>query len=354
MQRHHPKIPLKHTHTIYAVCSVWDKGYRYGFNSMEKDNEINVNGGSYDFGARIYDSRLGRWLSLDPLMAEYTSLSPYCGIGNNPILIIDPDGRKLIIDNGGVLLEYREGKLYSLDEVDDNGNYSKEYTPGEGEYAKKVLDNLSLLTNTPSGIQLVNDIVTNQKVINIKPSQIVNGKKLDNAHSNGSIYIDFNSTNSIPTQNGYTKTPAFIILGHEFAHAISFLYNKKNYIWVESIDDEGNDNSYGKDEVYATHVENKLRQENNMSLRTKYANDGQSDLLEGNTSKYVKVKIGVVIKPKEITGSVIKYSIELKKWEEVKYTFTIMVEEDLYRNYDYKKDVGKTDVSEEKVIIDEK
>ena len=34
--------------------------YKYGFNGMEKDDDINVSGGSYDFRARIYDSRLDR------------------------------------------------------------------------------------------------------------------------------------------------------------------------------------------------------------------------------------------------------------------------------------------------------
>jgi len=80
-----------------TVCSVWDKGYRYGFNSMEKDNEINVNGGSYDFGARIYDSRLGRWMSLDPLQMKYPSMSPYNFCLNNPIVYIDPSGKSAII-----------------------------------------------------------------------------------------------------------------------------------------------------------------------------------------------------------------------------------------------------------------
>lgn len=30
-------------------------GYRYGFNGMEKDDEVKGSGNSYDFGARIYD-----------------------------------------------------------------------------------------------------------------------------------------------------------------------------------------------------------------------------------------------------------------------------------------------------------
>ena len=71
-------------------------GYRYGFNGQEGDDEVAGEGNSYDFGARIYDSRLGRWMSVDPLMKKYPSLSAYSFVGNCPILFIDPDGR--IID----------------------------------------------------------------------------------------------------------------------------------------------------------------------------------------------------------------------------------------------------------------
>ncbi|MEI6765621.1 MAG: hypothetical protein WCM76_08265 [Bacteroidota bacterium] len=38
--------------------------YRFGFNGQEKDDEITgVTGSDYDFGARIYDARVGRWMS---------------------------------------------------------------------------------------------------------------------------------------------------------------------------------------------------------------------------------------------------------------------------------------------------
>ncbi|MFC2131103.1 RHS repeat-associated core domain-containing protein [Bacteroidota bacterium] len=70
-------------------------GYRYGFNSMEKDDEVKGTGNSLDFGARVYDSRLGRWLSLDPLMSKYPDISPYNAMGNNPILCIDPEGMEI-------------------------------------------------------------------------------------------------------------------------------------------------------------------------------------------------------------------------------------------------------------------
>ncbi|MDD2982731.1 MAG: hypothetical protein PHQ74_05030 [Crocinitomicaceae bacterium] len=66
--------------------------YRYGFNSMEKDDEIKGRGNSYDFGARMHDPRLGRFLSRDPLFAIYLDWSPYVFAGNNPIVFIDDNG----------------------------------------------------------------------------------------------------------------------------------------------------------------------------------------------------------------------------------------------------------------------
>jgi len=67
--------------------------YRYGFNGMEKDDEIGgFSGGHLDFGARIYDSRVGRFLSTDPLKHISSDESPFIFGGCNPIFFIDKDG----------------------------------------------------------------------------------------------------------------------------------------------------------------------------------------------------------------------------------------------------------------------
>src|SRR5690606_7574722 len=71
-------------------------GYRYGFNGMEKDDEVKGKGNSYDFGARIQDPRLGRWLSIDSKLSSSPGLSPYHSLANNPIITIDPDGKENI------------------------------------------------------------------------------------------------------------------------------------------------------------------------------------------------------------------------------------------------------------------
>src|SRR5690606_37327678 len=51
--------------------------YRYGFNGMEKDDEVKGKGNHVDFGARGYDPRLGRWLSVDPKTNSIAFDSPY-------------------------------------------------------------------------------------------------------------------------------------------------------------------------------------------------------------------------------------------------------------------------------------
>jgi len=76
---------------------------RYGFNGKENDDEVKGEGNSLDFGARIYDSRLGRWLSIDPFWKKYPFLSPYNYTIDNPIMLIDPAGEDIVVAfTGGV------------------------------------------------------------------------------------------------------------------------------------------------------------------------------------------------------------------------------------------------------------
>ena len=93
--------------------------YRYGFNGKEKDNEVKGEGNTYDFGARILDPRIGRWFSVDPLQRKYPDIAPYVAFGNNPISIIDPDGKDIVYFNSDGV-EYRrvESKTQFITYVD--------------------------------------------------------------------------------------------------------------------------------------------------------------------------------------------------------------------------------------------
>ncbi|MGZ4042204.1 MAG: RHS repeat domain-containing protein, partial [Bacteroidia bacterium] len=66
--------------------------YRYGFNGKENDDEVKGDGNQQDYGMRIYDPRLGKFLSIDPLTRKYPMLTPYQFASNSPIICIDIDG----------------------------------------------------------------------------------------------------------------------------------------------------------------------------------------------------------------------------------------------------------------------
>ena len=69
--------------------------YRYGFNGKENDNEVKGDGNQIDYGWRVYDPRIGKFLSVDPLQSTYPELTPYQFAGNTPIQAVDLDGREI-------------------------------------------------------------------------------------------------------------------------------------------------------------------------------------------------------------------------------------------------------------------
>ncbi|MEW6773877.1 MAG: RHS repeat-associated core domain-containing protein [Bacteroidota bacterium] len=73
----------------------WSAKYRYGFNDKENINEVYGIGNFQDYGARMYDTRLARFISPDPIIVmqhKYQDLSPYQFASNTPIQAIDLDG----------------------------------------------------------------------------------------------------------------------------------------------------------------------------------------------------------------------------------------------------------------------
>jgi RHS repeat-associated protein len=92
----------------------------YKFNGKELDTET----GLYYYGARYYDPKMSLWLSVDPLAEKYPAVSPYTYCLNNPINMIDPDGREpkddyKLLKNGKLELikktESKTDKIYSSD-----------------------------------------------------------------------------------------------------------------------------------------------------------------------------------------------------------------------------------------------
>ena len=70
------------------------RGCLCGFNGKEMDNEVSGSGNQYDYGFRIYNPRIGKFLSVDPLFKSFPWYTPYQFAGNKPIWCFDLDGKE--------------------------------------------------------------------------------------------------------------------------------------------------------------------------------------------------------------------------------------------------------------------
>jgi RHS repeat-associated protein len=84
---------------------------RYDFNGKETDQES----GLQDYGMRVYDARIGKFLSVDPLSDEYPWFTPYQFAGNRPISSIDLDG----LEELDVVKKYDENGTLRSESVRD-------------------------------------------------------------------------------------------------------------------------------------------------------------------------------------------------------------------------------------------
>lgn len=85
--------------------------YRYGFNGMEKDNEVKGAGNSVNYKYRMHDPRLGRFFAVDPLAPEYPHNSPYAFSENVVINATELEGKELDFAFRIIDMIYGEEKL---------------------------------------------------------------------------------------------------------------------------------------------------------------------------------------------------------------------------------------------------
>lgn len=69
---------------------------------------------SYTFppAERHYNSDLSIWLSVDPMSDKYSGVSPYVYCANNPVRLVDEDGREVsdhIDKYGNIIAHYEDG-----------------------------------------------------------------------------------------------------------------------------------------------------------------------------------------------------------------------------------------------------
>ena len=237
--------------------------YRYGFNGKEKLDELHDNSGdSYDFGARILDVRLGRWLSCDPLESHYPQLSPYNFVNNNPLLYVDDDGRIIKLhykENGkDKYLIYEPGVKPST-----NNKAVQQFHEAVTTIMKNDADNTFQKIHEESQIVVFN--IGNHINEDETKSEIYKNKTFIK------INVFWNPNLGLVLTNDGELTPATALL-HEAAHALRRLQtnSKKEFDkFIEDKKDNGTDYDNNEEKRVIDKVETPYVKKTNKTSKEK-------------------------------------------------------------------------------------
>jgi RHS repeat-associated protein len=266
--------------------------FRTGFQGQEHDDEVKGEGNSYTTEFRLLDPRIGRWLSLDPLAAKYASMSPYCTIGNNPILLVDQGGDSLRLYGTEVQQKQTLAQLQKLT--------NDELTLYEGKVLIRCHGTVNTDKELNIGSRLIEEMIVNQNTVHIfqntqedNASYGLEGQPVE-LESNGvgvggRIQVDFTHTTTLTVINKETGraedgyTPTHIVLGHELIHAYYKMKGESHpdeeMVSYRYINEEGISTPMIQEREEAETVglagnrkftENKLREEHGYRSRAKY------------------------------------------------------------------------------------
>jgi len=145
---------------------------------MEKDDEVHGSTGtSYDFGARMLDPRIGRWLSLDRKSGEYADQRPYGFALNSTIQYMDPDGNVVVDPKTGEQVVKIDGQWKTV----SGGAVSDQFVKN----SQPVLD---LLTSTDVGTGIFEQLQNIRTIVKIDLSDKANLKSLKKDGGNSKWY----------------------------------------------------------------------------------------------------------------------------------------------------------------------
>ena len=196
---------------------------KYSFNAKEFDEETVM----YYYEARYYKPPV--FTSRDPLFEKYFWMSPYAYCANNPVMYVDPDGRKIRLPN----------------------NY------------KGGMRNIAMIAATSCGQSVVTQLISKPETYTFK-SIFFSAYCRYNLYNRTAYYVGNPLRSSIPTDGGYLNS--MTAMAHEMFHCYDHSLHQN--ISAEKI--SANKNIL---EPRAVSFANYLRQAYSLyPLRSKYSN----------------------------------------------------------------------------------
>ena len=154
---------------------------RFGFNGKENDHDVKGFGNQQDYGMRIYDPRLGKFLSLDPISQSYPYLTPYQFASNRPIDGVDLDGLEWELSTTNNHLKQRSEQLRPA--RPDHGTISV-WDPSKRRWTQKWRDSDNFFANVTYDIANGLYTLPQQMTASIRNDDFINniGGNVHRAH----------------------------------------------------------------------------------------------------------------------------------------------------------------------------
>ena len=254
-----------------AAQTLSDPDNRWRYSGKEEQKALHQDLPLIDYGARMYDPTVARWMSPDPLAEKYYPMTPYGYCINNPLLYSDPFGLFISIvvyQESSVIYKYDMNKQSF---VDPEGNsYS-----GDDAFILGVTEDLNTLCEKAEGEKLVSSLVNNDKGVELFHSGI-NGESESLHPMFSGIVSKVGFKNSSSTSDG----TSFTALAHELAHSWDRINGTMdNDLWFRYEDNKGELHEVKNAEKYATFMENLIRAEHAIPLRKQYFEGKSSSLI---------------------------------------------------------------------------
>ncbi|MFV0500604.1 MAG: RHS repeat-associated core domain-containing protein, partial [Bacteroidales bacterium] len=172
----------------------------YKFNGKEKDEETGYN----NYGARYYYDWASIWLFVDPMSDKYPGTSNYAYCRNNPIMLVDPDGREV-----GYATD--EDKAYVQEQVKTNKKFAEEFKILEEAKGHTYIFQKSSYENLNYGRSKKDEIV---------------GEVRGNFQTDQTL-IQYTTNDNPELKNAKVGTSEFRALYEETKHAVQFEQNNR-------------------------------------------------------------------------------------------------------------------------------